>query len=356
MPISSKQFAKQLITWQKIHGRHHLPWQVSDAYAVWVSEIMLQQTQVSTVLNYYPRFMARFPTVTALASADIDDVLSLWSGLGYYSRARNLHRAAQYIATHYGGQFPQQAALLAELPGIGRSTAAAIAAFAFGQREAILDGNVRRVFTRVFAIEGWPGNKAIEQQLWQLAESLLPDAAEIQPYTQGLMDLGSLVCRRGQPDCGSCPFAQDCLANQQGRQRQLPTPRPKREIPQREVKWLLLYDTEGRVFLEKRPPTGIWGGLWSLPEWTAEHTSLAQRLQELAVIAEDTAEAPAPLHAVTHQFTHFHLTAYPYPLAVRTRAECRESASCWVNAAELAHIGLAAPVRRLLETWMSSLF
>ncbi|MFP4905238.1 A/G-specific adenine glycosylase, partial [Paraburkholderia sp. BR14261] len=231
-------FAPRLIAWQREHGRHDLPWQnTRDPYRIWLSEIMLQQTQVSTVIPYYTRFLERFPTVEALAAAPDDDVMALWAGLGYYSRARNLHRCAQVVADTHGGKFPQTVEALAELPGIGRSTAAAIASFAFGARETILDGNVKRVLARVFGVEGFPGEKRVENAMWTLAETLVPGPeasdADVSAYTQGLMDLGATLCGRGKPDCARCPFAQDCVANTTGRQRELPAARPKKAVPTR---------------------------------------------------------------------------------------------------------------------------
>src|ERR1700760_3587800 len=246
-------FSARLIAWQREHGRHDLPWQnTRDPYRIWLSEIMLQQTQVSTVIPYYGRFLARFPDVAALAAAPADDVMTLWAGLGYYTRARNLHRCAQVVVEQHGGRFPESVEELAELPGIGRSTAAAIASFAFGAGATILDGNVKRVLARVFGIEGFPGEKRVENAMWTLAESLLPDAAndaEVSAYTQGLMDLGATLCVRGKPDCLRCPFAADCVANVTGRQRLLPTARPKKTVPTRRT-WMLVLRDGNAVMLE----------------------------------------------------------------------------------------------------------
>src|SRR6201994_2063304 len=301
-------FSVRLIAWQREHGRHDLPWQnTRDAYRIWLSEIMLQQTQVSTVIPYYARFLERFPTVTALADAPIDDVVALWAGLGYYTRARNLHRCAQVVAHEHGGAFPQTVDALAMLPGIGRSTAAAIASFAFGARATILDGNVKRVLARVFGIEGFPGEKRVENAMWTLAESLLPDAAnqdEVTAYTQGLMDLGATLCVRGKPDCVRCPFAADCVANVTGRQRALPTSRPKKLVPTRRT-WMLVLRDGNAVMLEKRPPSGIWGGLWSLPE-AADEPALADRARPFGGDG-----AASPLAPLTHVFTHFKLAIEP---------------------------------------------
>ncbi|HEX5127493.1 MAG TPA: A/G-specific adenine glycosylase, partial [Rhodocyclaceae bacterium] len=259
MSSSSTTFAENLITWQRQHGRHNLPWQNSrDPYHVWLSEIMLQQTQVDTVIPYYQRFLANFPTVAALAAASSDAVLAHWSGLGYYARARNLYRAAQIVMEQHGGRFPDNSSALVQLPGIGRSTAAAIASFCFGERAAILDGNVKRVLTRQFGIEGFTGARAVEQSLWTLADSLLP-VDNIESYTQGLMDLGATICTRNKPICLHCPVAKTCVARQEGRQAELPAARPKRIIPQRSTAVLLLA-TDDAVLLEQRPASGIWGG------------------------------------------------------------------------------------------------
>ncbi len=336
-------FAPRLIAWQRSHGRHDLPWQASrDPYPVWLSEIMLQQTQVETVIPYFRRFMTRFPDLASLAAAHEDEVLGHWSGLGYYSRARNLHAAARRIAADHGGGFPSDVEAIRALPGIGRSTAAAIAAFAFGQRHAILDGNVKRVLARVFGIEGWPGEKAVENRLWTLAESLLP-ATGIHAYTQGLMDLGATVCTRGRPRCEACPFRDDCLANRQGRQRELPGPRPKKTIPEKSVAMLVLLRA-GEVLLEKRPPTGIWGGLWSLPE-CGEADDPRRAAQNLGYAVE----APSELPGFTHVFTHFRLFIRPWALEVRRVEAVTEPGRVWLALADLEGAALPTPVRRILQ-------
>lgn len=304
-------FAPTLIAWQRKHGRHDLPWQnTRDPYRIWLSEIMLQQTQVSTVVPYYVRFLERYPDVAALAAAPIDDVMALWAGLGYYSRARNLHRCAQAVVERHGGAFPASPEALAELPGIGRSTAAAIASFAFGARATILDGNVKRVLARVFGVEGFPGDKRIENEMWALAEALLPDAAEptdVTAYTQGLMDLGATLCVRGKPECGRCPFAGECVAQRSGRQRELPAARPKKAVPTRRT-WMLVLRDGDAVLLQRRPPAGIWGGLWSLPEADGD-AALARR----ARIRRRGARAARAAHA------------YVYALQARDRAAARRA-------------------------------
>ena len=271
-------FSTRLIAWQKQHGRHDLPWQnTTDPYAIWVSEIMLQQTQVTAVIGYYSKFMQRFPTIAALAGATQDEVLQHWSGLGYYSRARNLHNAAQTIMDEHNGVFPGDFATIQTLPGIGRSTAAAIASFAFNQVQTILDGNVKRVLTRHFAIEGWPGTPKIEKELWLLAEQLLPQT-DMVAYTQGLMDLGATLCTRSKPQCTRCPLTASCAALQQQRVNQLPTPKPRKTVPEKNTTMLVLLEGDS-VMLEKRPSTGIWGGLWSFPELEADsdYINIAQQ-------------------------------------------------------------------------------
>ena len=341
---SSASFSLRLIAWQRQHGRHHLPWQSPDPYRVWVSEIMLQQTQVSTVLGFYERFIARFPDVATLAAAQLDDVLALWSGLGYYTRARNLHRAARLVEDTLGGVFPVDPAELERLPGIGRSTAAAIAAFAAGARVAILDGNVKRVLTRWAGIEGWPGDKKVEARLWQLATLLLPPGSgDMAAYTQGQMDLGSLVCTRSKPGCGVCPLSLDCVAYRDGRCRELPTPRPKKTIPVRDACWLLAQDEQGRVLLTRRPEQGIWGGLWSLPE-LASSDAVDEAASALGFAVRDIGPA---LPEVEHVFTHFRLIAIPVPVQAQPLG-CVPDCG-WFTAQEREGLGLPAPVRRLLS-------
>lgn len=340
---SAPTFAQRLIAWQKSHGRHDLPWQnTGDAYRIWLSEIMLQQTQVSTVTAYYLRFVERFPTLADLAAAPQNEVLELWAGLGYYARARNLHACAQAVVSRHGGQFPRDPALIAELPGIGRSTAAAIAAFAYGVRAAILDGNVKRVLCRAFAIAGFPGASAVDKQLWTLAESLLP-AKDIESYTQGLMDLGSSLCRRGKPDCGPCPLRSQCLAYRDGLQGELPTPKPRKAVPERQSRVVLLA-TDSHLLLERRPQSGIWGGLLALPELADSEDALtgAARLG-LSPLASQ------PLPAIVHVFTHFRLTIVPWQVSVAPTNALRDSAPYeWLPWTKIGHAALPAPIKRLL--------
>jgi A/G-specific adenine glycosylase len=336
-------FAASLVAWQKRHGRRGLPWQgTRDPYRIWLSEVMLQQTQVATVLPYFERFVTRFADVAALASADENDVLRLWSGLGYYSRARNLHAAARRVVAEHGGSFPRDRRALEALPGVGRSTAAAIAAFAFGERAAILDGNVKRVLARHFAVAGWPGAPQVERELWTLAESLLPHA-EIEAYTQALMDLGATLCRRRAPACALCPVRLTCRASAAGNVESYPAPRPRRAMPQRSTVMLVLVH-EGEVLLERRPPRGVWGGLWCLPE--------AEDVNAAAAIASRFAggiEPPRALPPVAHAFTHFALDIQPVlARAARRLPLVAEAALAWTPIAHAGDEALPAPVRRIL--------
>jgi A/G-specific adenine glycosylase len=330
-----------VIAWQRRHGRHDLPWQnTRDPYRLWLSEIMLQQTQVAAVIPYYARFLARFPTLEALADAPVDDVLQLWSGLGYYARARNLHRAAQAVVTEHGGQFPRDPAAIEALPGIGRSTAAAIAAFAYGTRAAILDGNVKRVFARHFGVRGWPGTPTVAEQLWAFAEAVVP-ARGIEAYTQGLMDLGATICTR-TPQCAACPLAATCVAKAQGLTARIPASKPKKALPHRRTAMLIALHA-GCVLLEKRPARGIWGGLWSLPEAAVEQAPAGPWTTVLGR-GRHRAEALAP---VEHGFTHYRLTIEP--CVVRLARPLADRAGwVWLPLAEAHGAALPAPVKRIL--------
>jgi len=342
LPPSS--FAERLVAWQKSAGRHDLPWQASrDPYRIWLSEIMLQQTQVATVIPYYRRFIARFPDIRALAAAPVETVMEHWAGLGYYARARNLHRCAQEIVARHHGRFPASAALLAELPGIGRSTAAAVAAFAFGERAAILDGNVKRVLCRHFAIDGFPGAAATQRQLWELAESLLP-RQDIETYTQGLMDLGAGICTRSRPACPHCPLTADCQARHQGQQAQLPTARPRARLPERAATFVLLRDGE-RLLLERRPPSGLWGGLLAPPEGDVDAV-----LARLGLHARQR----QPLPPLRHGFTHFRLILEPVLCDVAPPPHLAEPGCEWVGLAQAASAGVPAPIGKLLRQLAAS--
>lgn len=341
-PAGVTSFSSRIIRWQQRHGRHALPWQATrDPYRIWLSEVMLQQTQVATVIPYFERFLTRFPDLRALAAAEEDMVLALWSGLGYYSRARNLHAAARVIVENHQGIFPATAEAIAKLPGIGRSTAAAIAALAFGQHGAILDGNVKRVLARHGGIDGWPGSKKVEVELWRLAEQYLPRAG-IEAYTQGMMDLGALACTRSQPACSACPVKIDCAAFAQNRIAELPTPRPKKSLPEKAVILLLLLE-RGDLMLEKRPSRGIWGGLWSLPELASE-ADPADHCRDrfgLTTIAQQT------LPKFSHSFTHFRLHIQPVQLQFAHRGASRPG-QIWLPPADALNTGLPAPVRKLV--------
>jgi len=350
----TRQFATLLTRWQHQHGRHELPWQPHgnpqrDAYRIWLSEIMLQQTQVATVIPYYQRFLARFPDIASLAAAPTDEVMALWSGLGYYARARNLQRAAQCIVADYGGEFPRDAATIAELPGIGRSTAAAIAVFAFGARAAILDGNVKRVLARCFGVEGWYGEKAVENRLWTLAEALLPNA-DLIAYTQGLMDLGATVCTRTRPACAACPLASLCVARREDRVTTLPTPRPKRVQPHKLISMLVLRQ-KNRVLLERRPPSGIWGGLYSLPELPAQDCDVAAFASRVLGCELEEKSGLKTLPVVHHAFTHFRLSITPLLAEVKKQMPAaHETGLVWVGLQDLDSAPLPTPIRKILST------
>ncbi|MBB3120218.1 A/G-specific adenine glycosylase [Pseudoduganella violacea] len=353
--FADPSFSAALIGWQKEHGRHTLPWQnTRDAYLIWLSEIMLQQTQVSAVLGYYARFLERFPTLRELAAAPVEDVMAQWSGLGYYTRARNLHRCAQQVVAQYDGVFPSDPALLAELPGIGRSTAAAISAFSSGTRAAIMDGNVKRVFARVFGIDTFPGEKKTEQAMWRRAEALLP-ASGIESYTQGLMDMGATLCTRSSPDCARCPMQQRCVAHLTQRTKELPVRKPKKAVPEKHATLLLIVD-RGEVLLEQRAASGIWGGLLSLPELDG-HT-LAEDEEQPEIDQDALARAMQPfgemesqerLMTVTHVFTHYKLHIAPLLITLaRREALAGEARYQWLATNRVADAALPAPVKKLL--------
>ncbi|MDR1075162.1 MAG: A/G-specific adenine glycosylase [Xanthomonadaceae bacterium] len=349
MPLSSSpSFASRLLTWFDRNGRHDLPWQhPRTPYRVWLSEIMLQQTQVKTVIPYFQRFVAEFPDVAALAAAaDLDAVLTLWSGLGYYARARNLHRAACLCVEQHAGDLPRDLDALCALPGIGRSTAGAILSQAWGDRCAILDGNVKRVLTRYHGIEGWPALPAVETRLWQLAGQHLP-RQRLADYTQAQMDFGATLCTRAQPACVLCPLNHDCVALREGRTRELPTPKPSKTLPQREAFVLWLEDKDGRILLQRRPPAGIWASLWSLPEME-DRVSATQWFDMHFRNRFDKAES---LAEIQHVFSHFKLRMRPLRWrSLASRATVRDNDDLrWVARDELNTLGLPAPIRKLLE-------
>lgn len=344
--MSKVTFADALLSWFDHSGRKHLPWQQQRTpYSVWISEIMLQQTQVATVIPYYERFMQRFPEVPALAAAPLDEVLHQWTGLGYYARARNLHRAAQIVVDQHDGQFPDAHAELLALPGIGRSTAGAILALARDERHAILDGNVKRVLTRRFAIHGYPGEKPIEAQLWSLAEACTPHT-RVADYTQAIMDLGATLCTRSKPRCSECPVQGQCLAQAQGLQAQLPTGKPKSIRPQREAFALVARNSQGAVLLEQRPPAGLWGGLWVCPQFDTQAA-----MQEWIDANLNHNGSSLAMPTIEHAFTHFDLRLRPTLLtaAARVATVADKPGYCWYDPRQPARIGLAKPVLDILK-------
>jgi A/G-specific adenine glycosylase len=339
-------FAKALLKWYATHGRHDLPWKKPlSVYRVWVSEIMLQQTQVNTVIPYFARFMQCFPTLTSLAEASLDQVLHYWAGLGYYARGRNLHKAAQLLVREYNGKFPRDVATLATLPGIGLSTAGAILSQAYNIRAPILDGNVKRVLCRFHGIRDWPGQKAIHQQLWQLAEYYTPkhQAAD---YTQATMDLGATCCTRTKPDCPRCPLQKHCVAFARNEQALCPGKKPRQSLPTRKLYMLCVQNKKGEILLQQRPLKGIWAGLWSLPEFKEEHalptwlaTHLGQKRATLTLLSP-----------ILHTFTHFHLTIEPRLLMLKQDSHpLLDPSLCWLDEQGLSQRGLPAPIQKLLQ-------
>ncbi len=339
-------FAARLLAWFAVHGRKHLPWQTNPTpYRVWISEVMLQQTQVTAVVPYFERFLARFPDLATLASAPPDEVLHLWTGLGYYARARNLQACARLLVQRHGGQFPSEIAAVLALPGIGRSTAAAILALSRGQRHAILDGNVKRVLARVFAIAGDPTSAQVLAQLWRLAEVCTPPTA-VADYTQAIMDLGATVCTRTRPACTACPLPDLCVAAREGRQHELPTRRLKRFRPARQAVLLLAeaeIDAGRAILLERRPSSGIWGGLWSPPQFADEGAALAWAEQTLDVVGRTD-----PLPAIEHAFTHFDLRLQPLRVVCRRHSHVAdEEHRLWYRLDAPPRVGLPQPIHRL---------
>lgn len=343
----SKAFSDRVLTWFDQHGRKDLPWQRDiSPYRVWLSEIMLQQTQVKTVIPYYERFLQHFPTVTALAAAPQDEVLHLWTGLGYYARARNLHKAAQQVATELDGQFPDTVEGLCELPGIGRSTAGAIISIAFGQRASILDGNVKRVLARHHRVEGWPGKTAVHNALWEIAEGYTPQE-RCNDYTQAMMDLGATLCTRSSPACDVCPLGDSCEAKAEGDPLAFPGKKPRKVLPVKSTYFLIARTPSGDIWLEQRPAQGIWGGLWCFPE--TQSTAAAQRraLDHWG----DAAKTLQTLESFRHTFSHYHLDITPLLIALDKTPEhvMEGDGQLWYNVRQPQQIGLAAPVVALLE-------
>lgn len=338
-------FADRILAWYDHHGRKNLPWQTPiTPYRVWLSEIMLQQTQVETVIPYFQRFVSRFADIQHLAEAPLDDVLHLWTGLGYYARARNLHRCAQTIVRDYDGQMPADPAVLEALPGIGRSTAAAIASIAFEQPHAILDGNVKRVLARHHAIDGWPGKTAVHDALWAIADRHMPQQ-RCRDYTQAMMDLGATLCSRARPRCEACPVARSCAARKLGDPSLYPGKKPRKTLPVKRIQMLILRNRAGEILLLQRPPTGIWGGLWSFPELAVESDALRHIHDHFG-----TVQRSQPWPQMRHTFSHYHLDILPQLFELKTtRKAVREApAMCWYNVQAPASVGLAAPVKKLL--------
>jgi len=353
-PWHPAEFAPALLAWFDVHGRKDLPWQrPATPYRVWISEIMLQQTQVAVVIPYFERFMARFPSIGALAAADLDAVLHLWSGLGYYARARNLHRAARVVVDEHDGLLPAAMHALTALPGIGRSTAGAIRSLAHGERAPILDGNCKRVLARCFAVSGWPGRSEVLSRLWQLSEALTP-RERTGAYNQAMMDLGATLCTRAAPACARCPLATRCIALRQGTQRAYPAPKPKRDNPVRRTRLLLATAPDGRVMLERRAPVGIWGGLWVPP--ALDEADLDRAWQGAAAdwsrkqLGTDSVWLEM-LPPRRHSFSHFHLDieAVLLHLAAAPASIADSDGVAWVDPATPGDLGLPAPIIRLLD-------
>jgi A/G-specific adenine glycosylase len=339
--------ASDVLDWFDRHGRKDLPWQLDPSpYRVWVSEIMLQQTRVGVVIPYFERFMVRFPTVKDLAAAEPDEVLHLWSGLGYYARARNLHRAARVLVAEHGGRLPADIRAVQGLPGIGRSTAGAILSLALGQRHAILDGNLKRVLARYYAVSGWPGRSEVLKHLWQLAEACLP-AERVGAYNQAMMDLGATLCTRSAPGCERCPLNNGCAALASGTPTAFPEPKPRKVLPNRSTLLLVVQNPAGEVLLERRPPAGIWGGLWSLPECDSEDEAADWCWERLGIHPSRVEKLPLRRHT----FSHFHLHIRPLriELGAESTAVADVDGPAWYNLRQTGVVGVAAPVARILE-------
>lgn len=347
---ASTAFVQAVLNWYQSQGRKDLPWQQERSlYRVWVSEVMLQQTQVARVIPYFQGFVAVFPDIQALARADLDQVLHLWSGLGYYSRARNLHKAARIIQQEHGGQFPQGLTEVQALPGLGRSSAGAILSSVLGQPHPILDGNVKRVLCRVFAIPGWPGQAQVQKQLWHLAEQLTPQT-QATHYNQAMMDIGAILCIRHKPHCPNCPLRPLCRAHRQNQTKLYPAPRPTKPKPLQQRRFLLITDDKSQLLLEQRPASGIWASLWSLPECTLDR-SPEYIEQRFGLKIHSSRELP-PLR---HSFSHFDLDIFPVHLQVtQSPSEVQEGRWLWYNPNQPQSLGLAAPVQRLLSQHLST--
>lgn len=346
--MNPEKFQQVILDWFQQSGRTDLPWQKSiNPYRVWVSEIMLQQTQVATVIPYFERFMRSFPTVEKLAAAGLDDVLHQWTGLGYYARARNLHKTAQTICTEHNGQFPEEIEQLTELPGIGRSTAGAIRSIAFKKPAAILDGNVKRVLARFAAVQGWPGKSAIHNKLWQIAERYSPETYTAE-YSQAMMDLGATLCTKVAPRCGDCPIASACLANAQGNQQAYPEKKPKKVMAVKNTVFLLIRNENGEILLQQNPTVGLWGGLWVFPQ--IENLNQLQghiNKMELGI------QKQTSLEKSRHTFSHFHLDYQPVMVHVQKTGDrvADQPDQCWYNPKNPLSLGMPAPVKALIDRY-----
>ncbi|MCX7089468.1 MAG: A/G-specific adenine glycosylase [Methylococcales bacterium] len=344
--MQTHRFQHNLLSWFDQFGRKDLPWQQNkSAYSVWVSEVMLQQTQVNTVIPYFLRFIAQFPTVSALAAASQEEVLHLWTGLGYYARGRNLHKAAQIIQADYQGKFPESIEQLLALPGIGRSTAAAVLSLSVGQQHAILDGNVKRILCRFFKVEGWSGRSDVIKQLWQLAEQVTPDY-RCADFNQAMMDLGSSLCSRSKPQCEACPLKGDCQAFLLGKTDQYPQAKPKKTLPERESYFLIVSNANQEILLEKRPSSGLWGGLWVFPQ-----VANLDEIEAWLHAQQLTSTTPIRLwQPFRHTFSHYHLQVKPVHIAVNTLSQQVDpELYCWYSADKNRALGLPSPVVRLLR-------
>ncbi len=345
-PQQPTAISQHILEWFDHSGRKDLPWQQGiNPYRVWLSEIMLQQTQVSTVIPYFQRFLAELPKVEDLAAASEDQVMHLWTGLGYYSRARNLHKTAQLVCSDHGGLFPNTVEQLCELPGIGRSTAGAIVSIAFQQPAAILDGNVKRVLARYHAVDGWPGQSAVAKQLWQFAEAYTP-SRRVADYSQAMMDLGATLCTRSKPSCPLCPLNENCQANKQGNPQDYPGKKPKKALPIKTTQMLIIKKPDGEVLLEKRPPSGIWGGLWIFPQLDMDADSSQYCLDNFG-------ESPKHIdhwQHYRHTFSHYHLDINPVVIQLNKAPALimEDNRQLWYNVHQPAAVGLAAPIKKLL--------
>ena len=343
----SKQFSDRVLAWFDKHGRHDLPWQLEQTpYRVWISEIMLQQTQVVTVIPYFERFIKAFSEVETLANGNLDQVLHHWTGLGYYARARNIHKAAKIIDKEYQGKFPSSLDEMMTLPGIGRSTAGAILSLAYEKRHPILDGNVKRVLSRYHGVEGWPGNKKVEEELWYYAELHTPNKS-VRNYTQAIMDLGATLCVRRNPTCDVCPLTKDCFARKSARQHDFPVSKPKKTVPNKETIFAIIENAKGEVLLQQRPPTGIWGGLWCFPEFSTDESITDKIKKKYGFKIKQQTE----YKYFKHTFSHFHLMIRPVhiKLAGQVTTVNEKGVSTWLNPAKDSSLGLPAPVVSLLN-------